>query len=365
VGPFASKRRNAKEPTTPLRARAGGVLLPRMARVPDPRRFRSLLLILVGSLGVSATALAQQEEAEKLIRQGVELRRQGQNLEALPFFQRAYAVFPSSRAGAQLGFVEQSVGLSLEAEKHVSAALADEGDPWVRKNKTAIVQALADIRAGLGRLLIEAGPPGAVVAINGSTVTAKELENPIYVKPGSTYVEVRRDGFDSQSKTVTVLAGTTQRLAILLRPSSSRDPSAAPAAPPTSALDQWSTPARARTFDTGADSQGKRLAGIALLSVAAVAVVGGTTCLLIANEKIDSIEKDAQAMARYNESNGSFPSFQRLSQGLYVTAAASAVAGAWLLFFSRSSSSASGTGSRLTTALVGDGAPGMALHGQF
>jgi hypothetical protein len=336
----------------------------RMSQVPSLRLGWQLLLVLAG-FGFSSPAMAQEQQAEELIRQGVDLRRQGQNLEALPYFQRAYAMFPSSRAAAQLGFVEQSVGLSLEAEKHVSAALADEGDPWVRKNKTAIVQALADIRAGLGRLVIETAPAGATVIINGSTVPPKELENPVYVKPGSTFVEVRRDGFESQSKTVTVLAGTAQRLSILLRLSSSGDrPPRAAAAPPLNGLSQWSAPARPDT-DTVSNGHGKRVAGIALLSLAAVAAVGGTTCLLIANDKIDSIEKDARAMARYNESNGSYPTFQRLSQVLYGAAAASTVAGAWLFWSGRSSDSAVAARPTFRLGLFAFETPAITLDGRF
>ena len=266
-----------------------------------------------------------------MIRQGVELRRQGQNLEALPFFQRAYAKFPSSRAGAQLGFVEQSVGLSLEAEKHVSAALADEGDPWVRRNKTTIVQALAEIRAGLGRLVIDTAPPGATVSINGSAIAPKDLQGPFYVKPGSTVVEARQDGYESQSRTVTILAGSSQRLTLALRPSAHAGPAGNVADSSSPSLGQRSDPV-GMPPDLVSDGQGKRVAGIALMSLAALSAVGGTTCLLIANDKIDGIEEDANAMAHYNESNGSYRTFQRLSQVLYGAAAASAVAGAWLFW---------------------------------
>ena len=128
--------------------------------------------------------------------------------------------------------------------------------------------------------------------------------------------------------------------------------------------DRWNTAAEPPNGVVD-DGHGKRIAGIALLSLSAVAVVGGTTCLLIANDKIDSIEKDAKAGARYNESNGSFPTFQRLSQILFGTAGATAVAGAWMLFSRGSSGSAPEAGTTVAPTLVGMGAAGLAFSGRF
>jgi hypothetical protein len=322
-------------------------------------------------LGVAGPTWAQEAEAEadRLMHQGVDLRRQGKDLEALPFLQRAYAVFPSSKSGAQLGFVEQSLGLSLEAERHVSGALSDESDSWVQKNRTTIAKALQQIRAGLGRLVIKAEPPGVTVSINGATVAPRDLQKPVYVKPGSTLVEARRDGFGPQSKTVTVLAGTTQNIELSLAPVSSPQPSVAgpipmPPSPGLAAGPGPGAPPVDMVVESSSAGHGRTVAGIALLSLGAVAAVGATTSLLIANDKLDSLEKDAHAEAHYNESNGSFTTFQRLSQVLYVTAGASAIAGG-LLFWSGASSDSSHTSASLRPTLVGLATPGLSLAGRF
>jgi hypothetical protein len=337
----------------------------------EPRRLaragRSLAaLALLGALAAAGPAWAQQDEAETLIKKGLDLRRQGQNLEALPFFQRAYSLFPSSRAGAQLGFVEQAVGLSLEAEKHIAAALADEGDQWVRRNKTAIVQALSEIRASLGKLIVDTSPASATVAINGVVVPARDLQSPIYVKPGNTLLEVRNPGFLTQSRSLLVLAGTTQRQSITLQPGSG-----GPEAPPLAATPGLVPQPRPGPLDLsggapadspGGGGSGKRTGAIVLGSVAALALVGGTASLLIANNKIDGIDKDARAGARYNVANGNYPTFQRLSQVMYVAGGASLLLAGWLFF---SAPSAPEPQAQLAPALVARGAPGLSLSGSF
>jgi hypothetical protein len=63
----------------------------------------------VGAIPLPRAALAQ-EEPEALIRQGVELRRKGQNALAQGYFKRAYAIAHTPRSAAQLGLVEHALG---------------------------------------------------------------------------------------------------------------------------------------------------------------------------------------------------------------------------------------------------------------
>src|SRR5688500_19880419 len=113
--------------------------------------FAATACVLVGA---ASPVLAQEAEAEALIGKGVALRRLGQHEQALPYFERAYSMFPTSRSNAQLGFAKAAVGRAIEAERHVAGALADESDPWVRKNKTIIVKALSEIRASLAQVVV-------------------------------------------------------------------------------------------------------------------------------------------------------------------------------------------------------------------
>src|SRR5205814_2406166 len=98
-----------------------------------------------------------------------------------------------------------------------SAALRFPGDPWIQENRSTIDKALAGIRAKLGRLMVETSPQSASVFINGSRVE-REPGAFAYVKPGSTLIEVKEQGYISDSTTVIMLAGASERVVLTLRP---------------------------------------------------------------------------------------------------------------------------------------------------
>jgi hypothetical protein len=343
----------------------------RISRLARLAFLRALRLLLTAALILApiAAANAQGEEADRLIREGIALRRQGHNLDALPYFQRAYDIFPTSRASAQLGFVEQSLGMSLEAEKHVSAALFDEGDEWIRKNRTAIVEALTNIRAQLGQLIIETSPPTATISINGRSVVPPRPDSPIYVRPGSNMVEVQYVGFLTQQRALTVLPGTAQRLTIELQKSETAAPGTAripeaPSYPPAGADPVPGAPHEA-SDSVIQPGQGKRAGGFILLSFGGLAVAGGVTCLLIANQKIGSIEHDARLGAYYDQRNGNYPVFQRLSQISFATGAAAIVGGGWMLWSGRATEQDVKQPLAVVPRLVASGAPGVGVMGSF
>ncbi len=321
----------------------------------------------------AAPARAQQDEAERLIRGGIELRRQGQNLQALEYFQRSYRIFPTGRAAAQLGFVEQSVGLSLEAEKHVAAALADESDVWVRRNKTAILTALSEIRAGLGRVIIETTPAGATVSINGVQVPNATEAQGVYVKPGANLIEASAGGFARGSATATVLAGTTERVTLRLDATSRSDravpvPASASGSAPEVRPDPgaptpvppWAGSPPPEGALSGQPGSGRRAGGLALVSGGSVAVIGGIVSMLIASSKVAGIEEDAGAERPYNEANGNYGTYKLLSRVLFAGGGGALLTGGWLLW----SGNGAARATLAATLRAGDDL-GLNLHGSF
>src|SRR6516165_11970694 len=66
--------------------------------------------LVIAVAGPASVARAQAEEAESLIRQGVELRKEGKDALALPFFEKAYQKSRNPRTAAQLGLGEMALG---------------------------------------------------------------------------------------------------------------------------------------------------------------------------------------------------------------------------------------------------------------
>src|SRR5450432_1999872 len=94
--------------------------------------FVFVLLALVAS---TVTARADGGDAgEALVRRGLELRKAGQDEQALEAFRSAYKLKATPRAQAQMGMAEQALGRWGDAESDLKGALAVDQDAWIARN---------------------------------------------------------------------------------------------------------------------------------------------------------------------------------------------------------------------------------------
>lgn len=78
---------------------------------PPPLAVLSISLLCPGAV--------RAQSVDRLIEQGVSLREDGRDLEALELFQRAYRRSKSVRAPAQIALAHQALGRWIEAERHL------------------------------------------------------------------------------------------------------------------------------------------------------------------------------------------------------------------------------------------------------
>src|SRR5580692_7273665 len=124
------------------------------------------LSLLAASLLVTGAAGAQ--DTTDLVQQGVQLRREGHDVEALAVFARALAMDGTPRTRAQVALAEQALGFWLEAERDLSAALSAGEGPWFVQHREALNTALEAIRRRLATLSLEVNVEGAELWINGA-----------------------------------------------------------------------------------------------------------------------------------------------------------------------------------------------------
>ena len=60
----------------------------------------------------------------------------------------------TARAPAQLGFGEQALKMWVEADSHLTEALAADSDPWVLSHKVTLQESVAAVRAQLGLITV-------------------------------------------------------------------------------------------------------------------------------------------------------------------------------------------------------------------
>jgi hypothetical protein len=200
---------------------------------------------------------AQEDDPEALTRQGLELRRQRRDAEALAVFRRAYAVKATPRTLAQIALAEQALGKWIDAEADLDAALGSTDDAWIAPHRSMLLGGLATIRSHLGWLEVTADAHAARLWINGADLGELPLAKPVRVEAGSVVVEVRAAGFVPARRVPFVEPGGSAREAVHLVPLTPEPPAAVPrpVAPPLAAPTGPTEPPEASALPSADDTQ--------------------------------------------------------------------------------------------------------------
>lgn len=174
-------------------------------------------------MGVSVAAVAMPRpaaaaDAEALVKEGVALRRQGDDLAALKKFEQANSIEQSPRTFAQLGLAEQALGRWGAADRHLRAALANPNDGWMAKNRRSIEQALKTVAQHVGQLEVVGSPAGSEVRVDGELVGKLPLQRGVPATAGIVAVEVRAPGHLPIIRSAQVEVGGVTRESFNLQP---------------------------------------------------------------------------------------------------------------------------------------------------
>jgi tetratricopeptide (TPR) repeat protein len=175
-------------------------------------------LLCFTQLGHAQAPSANAARAEELLAQGIELRRDGKDAEALALFRQAADLDPeSARAQAHLGVTNQALGRWLSADTYLSEALKHPGDPYIERHRAALEKAQEMVRDHIGSLAVDGGPAGADVSLNGRAIGRLPLTTqPVAV--GSYLMEVSLTGHYSVSRPISVAKRALTRETVELVP---------------------------------------------------------------------------------------------------------------------------------------------------
>jgi hypothetical protein len=224
-------------------------------------------------------------DVERLIKKGTDLRRQGQDHQALPLLQKAFELARTGRTAAQLGLCEMQLGYFLPASDHIGEALSATNDPWVEKYRTILEQTLRQAKTHVAEVSISGSPPGAEVSIDDRVVGHLPIASPIRVGAGvGRKVELRAEGYLASSETVDTRGG--EQVRVVLHLSKVADgPLANVGHPSVSAL-QMQAPQKGREDSSGWSAG--RVTGWVLLGAGIVGVTAGVLALRAASPNCDA-----------------------------------------------------------------------------
>jgi hypothetical protein len=236
---------------------------------------RFLTVALAATLLAGSAYAQAPADPDALVREGIELRKQQHEAEALAVFVRAYAARPSPTIAAQIGLVERALNRWVSAERHLAEALSSKGDPWIETNREQLAFGLATVQKHLGWLYVDANV-GAELWVNGARAASLPLDAPLRLPIGEANVEVRAKGYVTDTRHVDVGTGERVHLVVALAPESA-PPVVAATPSPAPAPHAAETPAPAPPTSSGSTQRtaGFIVGGAGLLGLGASALFGG------------------------------------------------------------------------------------------
>jgi hypothetical protein len=253
---------------------------------------RVACLLLFTQVGITTPASSQTTD-DSLTKEGIELRRTGRDAEALAVFERALAIDGSPRTRAQVALAEQALGLWVEAERDLTAALRATDDDWFVQRRSTLQAALNAIRVRLATLSVEANVGGTELWINGARAGALPLSTPLHVVAGTVTIEVRAPGFETQVRTIHVAPQTNAReVMTLVKLPAPRPPPDVSAPSPT--LPEASRPLPAAGERAASEREtAMRIGAWASLGGGVLLLAGAGAALLVRNSYISTYDDDS------------------------------------------------------------------------
>jgi hypothetical protein len=178
---------------------------------PSVSTWLSIICVCAGAGAWSSPLAAAGADAEQLIRDGIELRRRGDDATALQKFQQALQLDHSPRALTQVGLAEQALGRWVAAYEHLTRSLEATDDPWVTKNRSTISKALDIVDDHVGKLEILGGTSGAEVRVDQILRGTLPLGHAVPVSTGTIIVDLTAPGFIPIQRTTIVRPRETTR----------------------------------------------------------------------------------------------------------------------------------------------------------
>jgi hypothetical protein len=304
--------------------------------------FLCVILCTTGSKSVWAA-----DDPESLIHEGIELRKAGQDARAEGYIRRAYELAPTPRATAQLGLVELAVSDFVNAETHLSEALASGHDAWILQYQKVLETSRNMARANLLRIEVTGSPPGATFVVEAAPPRPLPADGTLWIAPSpSTAVHVDVTGHKTAEFRVGGAAGEIRRIVVdmpLLR-----------AEPP-------------QTIPAPRDSKaGLRIAGVAATAVGVAALVVGAILYGKGTSELHDYQTAIKSDGKipWNSQDQNWESTRNAGSAFLVSGGVALAGGLCLYFLNGSPAPENTVGSGLSLA-AGAGSSLLSYGGTF
>jgi hypothetical protein len=250
------------------------------------------LLALVTVALIAPAARAQSDgdkkQAQALQVEGVRLMHKGNNRGALSKFEEAFRLVPSPKILFNRGKAHFALGDAAEALSDLERFL-DEAPYAPEESRAEAERTIQSLRPKLSYIEVQTDDVGSRVSIDGKEMGAAPLPRPVVVAPGAHEVRVDKTGMNSETRSVSPIAGQKVRVAVKLVPVPERPSPATnigsliptPVPPTAGAPATSAIPPRLTGGPTPAESPAPSPSGAGRWQITAAWISGGAGVLLL------------------------------------------------------------------------------------
>jgi hypothetical protein len=176
------------------------------SRTAAPRLAIALVVAHL-ALVTAARAEPKTDEAKRHFINGVHLFEDRNFASALVEFQASYELNPTAVALQNIAVCQKGLFRYADAIATLERMLREFGGQLSADDKKSAEDAIRDMNALLGSVLVKVDPPSARVSINDAPVEPALLAAPIRLAAGEYRIAAEAPGYERQEKVVTVSSG--------------------------------------------------------------------------------------------------------------------------------------------------------------
>lgn len=179
------------------------------------KRRISALALVVAALTAAAPALAQPDTYKPHMENGVKLFNDKNYPAAIAEFQAAYEARPNPNPLLNIALCEKALFAYPQAIAVLENALQKHGAVMSASDRQAAEDAIKEMRALLGVVVVKVTPPDAALILDGEALPAS-ADRTLKLGPGTHKIGARAEGFTSGEIRVIVTSGQTQEVTLQL-----------------------------------------------------------------------------------------------------------------------------------------------------
>jgi hypothetical protein len=180
------------------------------------QRLVALLAAITVMVALSPHAYAQAaDDAKRHFTNGVRLFEDRNFAGALVEFEASYQKNPTAVALQNIAVCQKGLFRYAEAIATLERMLREFATQLAPDDKKAAEDAIRDMTALLGTIVVQVTPADARVTINDAIVTTEALKNPVRLAAGEYRIVAEAPGYARQEKRVTVVSGQKDQPVVL------------------------------------------------------------------------------------------------------------------------------------------------------